>query len=179
MKTICFHLLTIGFCLIFSTGKSQSITIKSFIVKESLLKNDKLAIIATDSTDKPIEQVNGTFQFSVNGFRQELKFHDGVAVYPQPIDKSTFVYLKHLNGEASTARLYYVLKRDSGLNPIKISWMVMALIPALVIIIASMFRKFLVFAIIIILGLFFFNTSNGLSLPTFLETIFDGLKSFI
>ena len=158
---------------------AQPVQLKNFVVKENLLKNGKLAVIATDENEKPEEAVNGTFKFDINGFTQELKFHDGVAVTPQPIDKSTFVYFKHKSDSTSKAKLYYVLKRDSGLNPIGINWTYLILIPLALVVIASIFRKFIVFAIIIIMALFLFNARNGLSLPNFFDTIIEGLKSSI
>src|SRR3546814_1977840 len=48
--------------------------INHFIVEENLLKNDKLAIIATDSLEQPLENINGTFQFSLNNFTYPLEF---------------------------------------------------------------------------------------------------------
>ena len=99
------------FAIFLDKAQAQTVMINNFLVKEHLLKNSKLAIIAADSVDKPIETVNGTFLFTLNGFRQELKFNDGIAVAPQQIEKSSFVYLKHENEAGTHSRLYYVIKK--------------------------------------------------------------------
>lgn len=156
---------------------AQSVMINNFLVKEHLLKNSKLAIIAADSVDKPKETVNGTFLFTLNGFRQELKFNDGIAVAPQQIEKSSFVYLKHENEAGTHSKLYYVIKKGEDLNPLKINWMLLLLIPMVIIAVAAMFRKFIIFGIVLLAIIFFFNSSKGLGIPTFFETIVDGLKS--
>lgn len=155
---------------------SQQVAVNNFIVKENLLKNDKIAVIACDADEKPLENIRGTFQFSINGFKQELKFNDGVAIAPQQIDKSTFIYLRHKNESGTHGKLYYVIKKDNNLNPIKISWLLLVLVPLGLIILASMFRKFIVIAVILLVIMLFFNSSNGLKLPTFFETVVDGLK---
>ncbi|EOR94961.1 hypothetical protein ADIARSV_1832 [Arcticibacter svalbardensis MN12-7] len=167
-------LLLLGFT---SMALSKTDSISNFIVKENLLKNDKLAIIATDDQERPVETVNGTFMFSINGFKQSLLFHDGVAVAPQQIDKSTFVYLKHTNESSTPAKLYYVLKKDGGINPIKINWIMLLIIPLALVVLASIFRKFIVFAVIILVVLMVFNSNKGLGIPTVFETIFDGIKN--
>lgn len=152
--------------------------IQNFIVKENLLKNEKIAIIACDPEDKPLEFITGNFQFSINGFKQELHFHEGVAVAPQPIDKSTFIYLRHTNENGTFGKLYYVIKKGTDLNPIKISWFLLILIPLIIVFIAMMFRKFLMIAVVLLIVLFYFNSDKGLNFSTFFDTIFDGLKSF-
>lgn len=158
---------------------AQPVSVKNFIIKENLLKNDKLAVIAADSGENPDEKVNGTFLFSINGFKQDLKFNDGVAIAPQQIDKSTFVYLKHKNDSTTIAKLYYVLKKERGLSMFKINWIMLLLIPVVLVILASIFRKFIVFAAIILIGMFLFNSGNGLSISNFIDTIIEGLKSLI
>lgn len=156
---------------------SNQVAINNFIVKENLLKNDKIAIIACDANEKPLETVNGTFQFSVNGFKQSLRFNDGVAVPPQQIDKSTFIYLRHENETGTHGKLYYVIKKDQDLKLIKINWLFLVLVPLIIIILATMFRKFILIAAVVLIVLFIFNSSNGLKLGTFFETVFDGLRS--
>ncbi|MDP3470103.1 MAG: hypothetical protein Q8S11_17305 [Daejeonella sp.] len=153
------------------------ITINNFIVKENLYKNNQLAIIAADKDEKPIENLSGTFKFSINGFEQELKFNNGAAVVAQPISKSTFIYVRHENESGNQGKLYYVIKKYDMINPIKISWMVLVLVPALIILLAMMFRKFIIIAGILLLVLFYFNSSNGLEISTFFDTIYDGLKN--
>lgn len=159
------------------TVTSRELAINNFLVKENLLKNDKIAIIACDSAEKPLENISGTFQFSINGFKQVLKFNEGVAVAPQPIDKSTFLYLRHENESGTHGKLYYIFKKEHDLKPVKISWMLLVLIPLVVIILATMFRKFILIAAAILIGMYIFNSSNGLNLGTLFETIFDGLRS--
>jgi hypothetical protein len=153
------------------------ITIKNFLVKENLYKNNQLAIIAADQDEKPIENLNGTFKFSINGFEQELKFNNGAAVVPQPISKSTFIYIRHENESGNHGKLYYVIRKYDMLNPIKISWMVLVLVPAIIVLLAMMFRKFIIIAGILLIVMFYFNTSNGLKISTFFDTVFDGLKN--
>ena len=173
-------------CLFFTTitsafsqtdaANSQQISLNNFVVKENLLKNNKIAIIAADENEKPIESMNGTFQFSINGFQQELKFNDGVAVAPLPIDKSTFLYLRHENEAGVHGKLYYIYKKDDNLSPYKINWLVLILIPLGIIVLATLFRKFIIIGGIILVAFLIFNSKNGLGIPTFFDTVFDGLK---
>lgn len=161
------------------TSGRQGINLNNFVVKENLLKNNKIAIIATDEQEKPIESFSGTFQFSINGFQQELKFNDGVAVAAQAIDKSTFLYLRHENENGTHGKLYYVIKKDDNLNPVKINWLILVLVPLGIIILATMFRKFIIIACVVLLLLFFFNSQNGLKMPTFYDTVIDGIKNLV
>lgn len=160
---------------VIANGQSQD-QIDNFIVRENLLKNGKLAIIAADSLETPIEQVNGTFQFSINGFSHPLTFRDGVAITPNKVEKSTFVFIKHLNENGSHGKLFYVLKKDSGLNPVKISWIFLIIIPVALMLIVMMFKRFMVIAIIGLLIFFYFNYKQGLDLTTFFETLVHGIK---
>jgi hypothetical protein len=161
------------------SNQGQDVAITNFMIKENLLKNNKIAIIATDSLDIPIESLNGTFQFSINGFGQELKFNDGVAVMTQPINKSTFIYLRHENESGTHGKLYYVYQKGDSINPIKISWWVLVIIPLILIVFAALFRKFIVVAVILLIGIFYYNSSQGLKIPTFFDTIFDGIRNLI
>lgn len=160
-----------------NTAVGTEIGIKNFIVKENLFKNNQLAIIAANQDEKPLENLNGTFKFSINGFEQELKFNNGAAVIPQPISKSTFIYIRHENESGNQGKLYYVIKKYDMINPIKISWLILVLVPAIIILLAMMFRKFIIIAGILLLVMFYFNTSNGLKISTFFDTVFDGLKN--
>ncbi|WP_214229113.1 hypothetical protein [Pedobacter sp. B4-66] len=158
------------------SGFAQNSDINNFLVKESLLKNSKLAIIAADSLDVPIEKINGTYTFTVSGFTQEIKFNGGVGVLPLQLEKSAFVYIKHQNDKGTHSKLLYVYKKDGTLTPYVINSMWLVLFPALIVFLAFAFRKFIIAAVIILLIFIYFNHSNGLNLSTFFETIFDGLK---
>lgn len=173
MKKIYYYL---ALMMISVPGFAQKADINNFIVKESLLKNSKLAIIATDSLEQPIETINGLYTFTVSGFTQPVKFNDGVAILPMQLAKSAFVYIKHQNDNGTHSKLLYIYKKDGTLNPFTINSLWLVLFPLLIIFIAFAFRKLLIFAIIILLVFIYFNHSNGLNLSTFFETIFDSLK---
>jgi len=170
-------LFLIFLCLCVFFGSAQTAAINNFIVKENLLKNNKLAIIAADSLDVPNENINGIYTFSVSGFTQSLKFNDGIAVLPLPIERSTFVYLKHQNDSGTHSKLVYVYKKDSDLTPYPINSLWLFIIPIVLVILAFAFRKLIIFAVIIFLVFVYFNHSSGLNLSTFFESIFDGLKN--
>lgn len=179
LQILIFSLLLITGRAVFSqtdTGTVQLVALNNFVVKENLLKNNKIAIIAADANEKPIESLNGTFQFSINGFQQELKFNDGVAVAPQQIDKSTFLYLRHENEAGTHGKLYYIYKKDDNLSPYKINWLVLILVPMGIVVLATLFRKFIIIGGIILVAFLIFNSKNGLGIPTFFDTVFDGLK---
>ncbi|MNL17824.1 hypothetical protein D3C87_1389430 [compost metagenome] len=165
-------LLTFG-----ASSYAQKADINNFLVKENLLKNSKLAIIAADSLDNPIENINGLYTFTVSGFTQPVTFNNGVAVLPLQLERSAFVYLKHQNDKGTHSKLVYVYKKDGTLNPYAINSIWLIIFPAAIVFLAFAFRKFIIAAVIILVVFVYFNHSNGLNLSTFFETIFDGLKS--
>lgn len=173
MRQIYLLLLLLGFS---GSTFAQKADINNFIVKESLLKNSKLAIIATDSLDNPLEKINGTYTFSVSGFTQPITFHDGIAILPLQLERSAFVYIKHQNDTGTHSKLLYVYKKEGTLHPYAINGMWLIIFPALIVFLAFAFRKFIIAAVIILVIYIYFNHSNGLNLSTFFETIFDGLK---
>lgn len=175
MKYFLSVFITFSFFTTFSQSPLK--TIDNFIVKENLLKNEKIAIIAADSSESPNETINGTFNFSVNGFKQALVFNDGVAVCPLQIEKSAFVFIKHLNENGTTSNLYFIYKKDSNLTPYKISWYLLLIIPVGLILIGYMFRKLIGLIILVFVAFSYFNYSKGLSIPTFFESIFDGIRN--
>lgn len=174
MRKVFLLLLLLVIC---TKGFAQSADINNFIVKESLLKNSKLAIIAADSLDNPIETTNGTYTFTVSGFTQPIKFNDGIGILPMQLESSAFVYIKHQNDKGTHSKLLYVYKKDGNLTPYAFNSLWLVLFPVIVIVLAFAFRKFIIVAVILMLIFIYFNHSNGLSLSTFFETIFDGLKN--
>jgi hypothetical protein len=170
--------ITLLFFIVSSVANAQEdFLIKNFTVKENLLQNNKMAIIATDSLDQPQESVNGTYSFTINGFKQLLRFNNGAAVSDMEIGESAFIYIKHENEANDPSKMYYVIKSDTGLNPVKINWYVLLAIPIGLILLGYMFRKLIGLIVFILLAYIYFNYSKGLSFPTFLESIFDGLKN--
>lgn len=153
--------------------------IRDFEVRENLIKNDKLAIIAIDSSGHPQESINGTFQFVINGFRQELRFSDGVGIAPNAIESSVFVFIKHQNQSGSTGKLYYVAKSAKGINPIFIHWYYLILIPLAIVILGYLFKRLIVIAILLLVGLFIFNYSKGLNLENLFDTIVHGIRGMV
>lgn len=147
----------------------------NFVVKENLLKNQQIAVIAAGKNDVPTDTVNGTYTFSINGFDRELAFHDGIAVVKERIAKSTFIYLKYESPAEAVSRLYYVRVSGNDLNPVHISWIALLLIPGVLILAAFLFRKLILYAVILLIAWFYFNNSHGLDTGLFFKTIADGL----
>lgn len=174
MKKLLFFFLLIPFL-----GYAQFQKIENFDVKENLSRNGKLAIIATDSLDNINEKINGTYKFSLNGFTQNLQFRDGIAVPNDAIESSTFVFFKHKNQDSSKGRLFYIYKSEKGISTFAISGLMFLIIPAIVLLIAYAFKKLLVTTIVLGIGFFFFNYSQGLDVTSILEAIFASLKNLI
>lgn len=171
------YLLLLSLFLLANYSKAQQFSVDNFIIKESILNNDKISIIATDANQVPVEGVKGTFQFTINGFKEDLTFRNGVATPARPVDKSSFVYIKHRNDKGTHAALYYIVKVNGSLKLFRISWFMLLIIPVVLIVLGMMFRKFIIFAIILLVILFIFNNSKGLGFFTFFETVYNGLKS--
>jgi len=157
--------------------RADNIAINNFEVKDNPFGNNQIAVVAIDSLKNTQNNVNGQFAFTINGFEQELTFNKGVAFYSPKIDKSIFLYLRHVNDNGSHGNLYYVYKYDDKLSPIHISWLVLLGVPLFLILLAYMFKRFIIIAIIIFVIIFYFNHHSGLSISTFFESILDGLRN--
>lgn len=165
-------------CLIWSAGlaMADTININHFAIKENVYAKDEIAVVAVDTANNTLENVNGIFSFSMNGFQEALKFDRGVAFYRHKLAKSSFLYAKHVNESGTHSILYYVYKTDNKLIPVHISWIVLLGIPILLVVLGYLFKRFIIIAVIIFLIFIYFNHHNGLSIPTFFESIIDGLK---
>lgn len=170
LLTIYLTILSAGFTF------ADTVTIKHFEVKGNPFAKDEIAIVATDTAHNILENVNGKFTFSVNGFEEQLRFEKGTAFYRHKLDKSSFLYVKHVSDSGTHSLLYYVYKTDDKLIPIHISWIILLIIPVVLVLLSYMFKRFIIFAIIIFCIFLYFNHHAGLGISTFFESIFDGLK---
>jgi hypothetical protein len=173
-RFLLFMLILIGFS---HASRADSVAINRFEVKDNPFGNNQIAIVATDSLKNTLESVNGLFTFTVNGFEQQLTFNKGVAFYNPKIEKSIFLYVKHVNDSGTHSMLYYVYKHDNKLSPWHISWTVLLAVPLMLILFGYLFKRFIIIALIIFVFFLYFNHHSGLSLPTFFESIIDGLKN--
>jgi hypothetical protein len=155
---------------------ADTVSINHFVIKENPFAKDEVAIIATDTLNNIRENVNGVFSFTVNGFDEQLKFEKGLAFYPHRLERSSFLYIRHVNDSGTHSILYYAYKQDSKIVPIHISWIWLLIIPAILVLFAYLFKRFIIIAIIIFCIFLYFNHHNGLTFPTFFESIIDGLK---
>jgi hypothetical protein len=170
LLVICLVITSAGF------AAADTVTINHFVVKENPFAKDEIAVVATDTANNILQNVNGIFTFTMNGFEEPLTFDKGTAFYRHRLDKSSFLYVKHVNDAGTHSILYYVYKGDNKLIPVHISWIVLLAIPIVLIILGYAFKKFMIIAIIIFCIFLYFNYHSGLSIPTFFESIIDGLK---
>lgn len=162
-----------------TTIQAQPQRIDNFTIKENLTQNGKLAIIALDSAEQPLERINGTFVFNLNGFQQNIRFHDGVGVVQDPLESTTFVFFKHKNQVNTVSKLYYIHKKDNELKPFKINSLLLLLVPLSILLIAYIFKRFLATFLILALVYAYFHYSKGLDLSNMLESIVDALKDLL
>ena len=155
---------------------ADTVSIKDFVIMENPYARQEISISAVDTSKQIQEKVNGIFTFSINGFNNELNFQNGTAFYRHKLDKSTFMYLKHTNDAGSHSVLYYIYKHGDKLSPWRVSWIWLLIIPLIIMLAGYLFKRFIILAVIILIIFLYFNHSNGLSIPTFFESIFDGLK---
>ena len=161
---------------LFKLSFADSVSISHFMVKANPFAKNEIAIVATDTANNINENVSGTFTFTVNGFDHQLLFDKGTAFYHHKLEKSTFLYVKHEDDKGTHSILYYVYKSGDDLHPMHISWMVLLIIPVMLVVLAYLFKRFIIIAVIIFIIFLYFNHHNGLSVPTFFESIIDGLK---
>ena len=159
-----------------SGAMADTINISRFTIKENPFADSEVAIVATDTADNIREEVSGIFSFTINGFQETLTFDKGTAFYRHKLDKSSFFYVKHVNDAGTHAMLYYIYKQDGKLKPIKVSWGLLVGIPVALILIGYVFKRFIAIILIVFCIFLFFNYYNGLTMPTFFESIVDGLK---
>ena len=155
---------------------AQNSIIKDFTVKENLSQNGKLAIIAIDTAEKTDNTVNGDYNFTINGFSQNLKFIDGVAVTSNPIESSTFVFFKHKFAGSDLGKLFFLRVTDKGITPYKISGFLLIILPLLILYIAYKFKRFLITLLIIAAVYFYLNYSKGLDVRQLIESSIMSLK---
>lgn len=178
MNKLIKGLLSTGILLLLciTSAFAEKETIKNFIVKENSFATDEIAVIAADTAGNINNRIDGVFLFNINGFQTNLRFNQGVAFYNHKIGKSTFIYVKHENEKGTHSTLYYVYRAGSKLVPIHISWFLLFLIPAVIILLGYMFKRFIIIAVVLLAVFVYFNHSNGLSISTFFETVFYGIK---
>ncbi|OCX52904.1 hypothetical protein BEL04_00835 [Mucilaginibacter sp. PPCGB 2223] len=174
MKKLILILLITGLGSI--TARADAILIKNFTIRENPFAKDEVAIVATDTAGTIQENISGLFKFTINGFDEDLNFENGTAFYHHKLDKSSFIFLKHSNEKGSNSALYYVYKRDTSLSPIHISWIILIAIPIILVLLAYMFKRFIIIAAILFCIFLYFNHHSGLSVGTFFDTVFEGLK---
>jgi hypothetical protein len=169
-------LATVTCLLIFNIAFADKIAIKNFVIKDNPFAKSEFAIVATDTAGLTQDNVNGVFVFTINGFQESLNFDKGTAFYHHELAKSSFMYIKHENDTGTHSTLFYVYKTDSKLIPVHISWVALFAIPIILIVLGYMFKRFIIVAIVLFCVFFYFTHSNGLNIPTFFETVIDGLK---
>lgn len=150
--------------------------IHTFTVKANPFAKDEIAVSAVDSVNNINENINGQFVFTLNGFVDTLRFDKGTAFYHKKIKRSSFLYVKHEDETGTYGSLFYLYKHVDDITPLHISWVWLLAVPAMLIIIGYLFKRFIIIAIILFMVFLYFNHSNGLSVPTFFESVLNGLK---
>ena len=65
--------LLLVICLVITSADfavADTVTISHFVVKENPFAKDEIAVVATDTANNILQNVNGIFTFTMNGFEE-------------------------------------------------------------------------------------------------------------
>lgn len=150
--------------------------IHDFSIDKNASLNNKLNIVALDSSLQINEQITGLYEISINGLSTNIPFINGYANINLPIKKSGFLYLKYDNDLNNPSHLYYISISYFGVNIFNINLIWLLFIPICLILVGFFFRKLIGFAIFLLFFFIYFNHNAGLSIPTFFESILKLIK---
>jgi hypothetical protein len=140
-------------------------------VKSSFLDNSRLTLMALDSNLQEDASVNGAYPVEINGFEHSLHFILGRSQFPGSLKNSTFISLKPLSKGGSKPVFYFLWRWGAGIYPQNISVFWLIGIPLIFVLIGFLFRKLIIFLMVLALIFFFFN--KGLDPLHFLKVLGD------
>jgi len=148
--------------------------IKELGVKTTFLDNTKLTLIAEDSLGNEDKGINGSYPVEINGFEHNLVFILGRSQCPGNLKNSTFLSLKPQSGSLTKPNIFLLVQWGGGIYPQKISSFWLLAVPIGLIFLGYLFRKMIIFLIVLVFLFFFFN--KGLDPITYLKHIYDWLS---
>ena len=170
---------------LYSNSLSSSVTtvlpihrkIHELKVKSTLFDNSKLTLVALDSLGNEDPSVNGAYPIEINGFEQSLIFVLGRSTFPGNLKNSAFISLKPVSITGSKPSFYLLIQWGGGVYPqnIHVSWLI--LIPLAMMVLGYIFRKLILFLVVLVILFFFFN--KGLDPIHYLTGIYDWLAYHI
>lgn len=170
----------ITFLFLTFTFSSKANAIHDFEVKEYITNDGTLAIVVLDSAKQVDKTVEGTFRFIINGFDHSLSFQQGVAVFPQALSNSSFVFFKHQsNGNEEVGKYYYIIMSDTGLKTVELNGLTLLLVPVVILFIAYVFRRFMFVFVLLALVFLYFYFVKGLEFGPFIDHMFFSLKKLV
>ena len=153
-----------------TSAETSAQKISSFELKSN--SSERLSVRTLANTEElNNNEINGSFDFSINGIDKKLQFKNGEAIIPEKISSSTFLFIRPLERPFSGIELYYVLKVREGLSVIHIPIVLLLLIPLFFFVLGYFVRKLLIIAIALIVVFFIFN--KGLSIGDYLHVIYQ------
>ncbi len=160
-------------------AQAQNTNISDFEIKTDPEWKKQLIVEVKDSLSKGTPDINGLYTFEINGFSQELAFKAGKALVKLPIEKSTFVYIKHQNEKNQLSQLVYVYKNADHLSLFKINRIFFLIVPALLVMLVWAFRKLIYLVVVLGIVFIYVGHQKGLNISTYFETVFDYLRNLI
>lgn len=169
--------------LLLTAAATMANDIAGFSVQESLEEGETIELIALDASGNRLEKLSGDVPFSINGFETDLKFRGGRAFFPSEVAASTFIYLKYKGGDGNAGnitRLYYVYQGlAGGFTVMHIPLLLLVVVPLGLILLGMIFRKLIIFALILLAAFFYFNNTKGLSPGDFFDAAGEWLSSLL